>query len=115
MNRNTFDRNPLDRLNTQRLYFRHDYTRYVKGNSALANSKRLIDCLFELNPLMKVPSIKVNERDQPDTVSLTWESLLIRVSDLSYVAEGLSYPLWKPNEYSNLARAIFIHQAATQR
>ena len=109
------NRNPLDRLNNNNLYFRHDYTACVKGNGALANSKRLVDCLFELNPHMQAPVMKMDEPGQPDTISLTWEFLSIRVSDLSYVTEGLSFPLWKPNEYPNLARAIFNHQTKTQR
>lgn len=99
--------NPLDRFNKLPLHNTHTYSKLIRSTvSSKANARRLLDCIAELYPSFVVPTIK----QTPDNlIEIQWNSLGIRVevSELSYVCWGTSFPLYKPSEYSNLARDLF--------
>lgn len=101
--------NPLDRLTAKRLYSTSSSSEIVRGRSDIACARRLLSTLKELDPGYEMPTTTSRVGK---SIELRWSNgIVIDVCEDSYFerSQQLEFPLYRPTEYSCLARALFVH------
>lgn len=102
--------NPLDRLTAKRLYSSSTGfpSEVIRGRSDISCARRLLSTLKELDPSYEMPTTLRAGK----SIELRWSNgIVIDVCEDSYFerSQQLEFPLYRPTEYSCLARALFVH------